>query len=124
MFTALRPGCCMKVSKYLADYEIDVEACYTLIRLQSYGGTTDYYKCSSETNSANVWARWREPNGVISLQRPLRYLLESSFTTFFKPQRDALGFDNLASVGAGIELDSSAYQLIISRARMVGRYIF
>lgn len=110
--------------KYRDDYEIDVEARYTLIRIQSYGGTTDYFEGSSETNSASVWARWRAPIGVILLLRPLRYVLESSFTTYFGPQRGALGFDNLASVGAGIELDTSAYQVILSRARIIGRYIF
>jgi len=110
--------------RYRDDYEIDVEVRYTLIRLQSFGDTTDYYKGSSETNSANIWARWRAPTSANLLQRPLRYVLESSFTTFFGPQRGALGFDNLASVGAGLELDSSAYQVIITRFRMVGRYIF
>jgi len=110
--------------RYRDDYEIDVELRYTLIHLQSFGDTTEYFKGSSETNSANIWARWRAPTGADFLQRPLRYVLESSFTTFFGPQRGALGFDNLASVGAGLELDSSAYQVIISRFRIVGRYIF
>jgi hypothetical protein len=110
--------------RYRVDYEIDVEARYTLIRLQTYGGTTEYFEGSSETNSFNLWARWRAPIGVTFLKRPLRYVLESSFTAFFGPQRGALGFDNLASVGAGIELDTSAYRVIISRARMIGRYIF
>jgi len=110
--------------RYRDDYEIDVEFRYTLIHLQSFGGTSAFLKGSSETNSANIWARWRAPIGADFLQRPLRYVLESSYTTFFGPQRGALGFDNLASVGAGLELDSSAYQVIISRFRMVGRYIF
>ncbi len=57
------------------------------------------------------------------LQRPLRYVLESSFTSYFGPQRGALGFDHLASVGAGFEIDTSAYSGIISRARLVGRYV-
>jgi hypothetical protein len=58
------------------------------------------------------------------LQRPLRYVLETSVTSFFGPQRGALGFNSLASVGAGLELDSSAYKIIIARIRLVGRYIF
>lgn len=103
---------------------VDGVSTYTLIHLQSYGGTTEYFGGSSETNSTNIWARWRAPTGALLLKRPVRYLLESSFTTFFGPQRDALGFDNLASIGAGFELDSSAYQVIISRARVEGRYIF
>ena len=109
---------------YRKEYEIDVELRYTLIRLQSFGGSTDFLEGSSETNSASLWARWRAPTGVTLLKRPLRYVLETSFTSFFGPQRGALGFDNLASVGAGLELDSSAYSVIITRTRLVGRYVF
>jgi hypothetical protein len=58
------------------------------------------------------------------LQRPLRYVLETSYSNFFGPQRGALGFNNLASVGAGIELDSSNYPIVITRIRLVARYIF
>jgi len=109
---------------YRKEYEIDVELRYTLIRLQSFGGSTDFLEGSSETNSASLWARWRAPIGVTLLKRPLRYVLETSLTSFFGPQRGALGFDNLASVGAGLELDSSAYSFIITRTRLVGRYVF
>ncbi len=109
---------------YREDYEIDVELRYTLIKLQSFGGTIDSLKGSTETNAASLWARWRAPTGVTMLQRPLRYVLETSLTSFFGPQRGALGFNNLASVGAGLELDSSAYKIIITRTRLVGRYIF
>ncbi len=42
----------------------------------------------------------------------------------FGPQCGALGFDHLASVGAGFEIDTSAHSGIISRARLVGRYVF
>jgi hypothetical protein len=51
-------------------------------------------------------------------------VLESSFTSYFGPQYGALEFDHLACVGAGFEIDSSAYSGIISRARPIGRYVF
>jgi len=35
-----------------------------------------------------------------------------------------LGFDHLNSVGAGLELDTSKYDTIVSRARVVARYKF
>ena len=109
---------------YREEYEIDVELRYTLIKLQSFGGTTDSLKGSSETNAASIWARWRAPTGVTMLQRPLRYVLETSFTSFIGPQRGALGFNNLASVGVGLELDTSVYKVVITRTRLVGRYVF
>lgn len=109
---------------YRENYEIDVELRYSYIKLQSFGGTIDSLEGSSESNSASIWARWRAPIGITMLQRPLRYVLESSLTSYFGPQRGALGFDNLASVGAGLELDSSAYKIFITRTRMVARYMF
>jgi len=109
---------------YRTDYEIDVELRYSYIRLQSYGSTINSLEGNSETNAASLWARWRAPTGVTMLKRPFRYVLETSLTSFFGPQRGALGFNNLTSVGAGFELDSSAYKIIITRTRFVGRYIF
>lgn len=54
----------------------------------------------------------------------MRYVLETSFTSYFGKQRGALGFNNLKSVGAGLELDTSAKMKLVSRARLVFRYIF
>jgi hypothetical protein len=38
--------------------------------------------------------------------------------------RGALGFDNLNSLGVGLELDSSAHGIIVTRTRLVFRYKF
>jgi hypothetical protein len=35
-----------------------------------------------------------------------------------------LGFNYLSSVGAGLEVDSSAYDMIVTRTRLVARYAF
>jgi hypothetical protein len=110
--------------RYRADHQIDVELRYTLIKLQTLGNTTSGLKGKSETNTAGIWARWRAPLNVSLLKRPVRYVLESSYTTYFGPQRGALGFNHLTSLGAGVELDSSAYPVLITRTRLVGRYMF
>jgi hypothetical protein len=117
-------GIMLDYERYRSDYEIDIEARYTYIKLQSFGDTTDILKGNSETNVLSLWARWRAPTGITLLKKPLRYVLEASSTHFFGPQRGALGFDRLQSVGAGIELDSSAYKIIVTRTRLVARYIF
>jgi len=109
---------------YRKDYEIDLELRYTYIHLQSFGGTITSLEGSSETNTASLWARWRAPTGITILKRPFRYVLETSISSFFGPQRGALGFNNLASVGAGFELDSSVYKIIITRTRLLVRYFF
>jgi hypothetical protein len=51
-------------------------------------------------------------------------VLEFSHTQFLGDLRGALGFDWLTSLGAGVELDSSAYNIIITRTRLLGRYKF
>ena len=110
--------------RYREDYELDLEVRYTKIQLRTFGSTTSGLKGESTSDMLSVWGRWREPTGFSFLQRPLRYVLESSFTSYFGPQRGALGFDHLASVGAGFEIVTSAHSGIISRARLVGRYVF
>lgn len=110
--------------RYREDYEIDLELRYTNIQLRSFGSTSEELEGSSETDTAGVWARWRAPTGKMFLQRPLRYVLEASHTTYFGQQRGALGFDDLSSIGAGIEVDSSAYTDLFTRTRLLVRYIF
>ena len=68
--------------------------------------------------------RYREPTGLMFLERPLRYVLKASHNQFFGPQRGALGFDYLSFVGAGLEIETSAYLVIVSRSRVNGRYVF
>ncbi len=114
----------LDLERYREDYELDLEVRYTKIQLRTFGSTTSGLEGESTSDMLSAWGRWREPTGFTLLQRPLRYVLESSFTSYFGPQRGALGFDHLASVGGGFEIDTSAYSGIISRARLVGRYVF
>lgn len=105
-------------------HEIDVEARVTSVYLQNIGGTSEAVKGSALAQSAGLWTRWRAPIGVQALHRPLRYVLEYAYTYYFGPDGDILGFNHLNSVGAGIELDTSAYDTIATRWRLIGRYRF
>ena len=58
------------------------------------------------------------------MDRPLRYVLEAANTVYLGDQRGLLGFNNLSSVGVGIEFDSSKYDIMVSRTRVVARYAF
>ncbi|WP_313624272.1 hypothetical protein [Achromobacter sp.] len=108
---------------YRPGYEVDVELRYSDIRLQSFDSSSAV-KGNAVAQSANLWARYRAPTGITMLQRPLRYVLELTHSEFLGDQRGALGFDRLTALGAGLELDSSAYDMIITRTRLVGRYVF
>lgn len=87
-------------------------------RLRWYGqGTAD-------AENLGIYLRRRAPTGLEFLSRPLRYVLEGARTEYFGTQRGLLGFDALNSLGVGLEIDSSQYDIIISRTRLVGRYMF
>ncbi len=109
---------------YREEYEIDVEARLTNVWLQSYGGTWEAVEGLALAESLGIWARWRAPTGLRSLDRPVRYVLEYAFTRYFGPDGDMLGFNNLNSIGVGLELDTSALERIATRWRLIGRFRF
>ena len=109
---------------YRENYEIDVELRYTNIYLQSVPGTSDGVKGSAVSQNLNLWSRWRAPIGLTALHRPVRYVLEFTASHYFGNQDDTLGFNNLFSLGAGLELDTSYYFNLFSRVRLIGRYRF
>ena len=109
---------------YLPEREIDVELRYTNIPLQSFGSTSTGAKGSAAAQSVNLWSRWRAPTGLTLMERPVRYVLEYVYTRFLGDLDGVLGFNHLNSVGAGLELDVSKYDIIMTRARLVGRYKF
>jgi hypothetical protein len=110
--------------RYREPYELDLELRYTHINLTSFNESTQSVHGSSDAKSLGFWARWRAPTGAVLLQRPLRYVLELSNTIFFGPQRDTLGSGWLSSAGIGLELDSSAHRVLVTRTRLLYRYLF
>lgn len=108
---------------YRPNYEVDVELRYSDILLQSFDSSAAV-KGNARARSANLWARYRAPIGWTALQRPVRYVLELTHSEFLGDQRGILGFDRLTSLGAGVELDSSAYKVVVTRTRLVGRFLF
>jgi hypothetical protein len=110
--------------RYRRDYEIDVELRLTNIFLESLPGTYEAVKGSAVAQNVNWWSRWRAPTGLKALDRPVRYVLEFTYSFYFGGQEDALGFNNLISLGAGLELDTSRYLYLTQRIRLIGRYRF
>ncbi|WP_341679196.1 hypothetical protein [Niveibacterium sp. SC-1] len=108
---------------YRPEHEIDVELRLTAVHLDSYGASADVVKGSADSQTLNLWSRYRAPTGLTMFDRPFRYVLEYAHSEFFGDQRGALGFVRLNSFGAGIEFDSSAYPVFITRTRFVLRYM-
>ena len=109
---------------YRENYEIDVELRATDIYLRSFGGSSEAVQGSAMAQQLSLWARWRAPTGWTMLDRPLRYVLEGAYSQYFGDSAGVLGFNNLTSLGVGLELDSSKYPIIITRTRALVRYVF
>jgi hypothetical protein len=108
--------------RYRPENEIDVELRYTNIYLRSFGGSSSAVQGSADSQSVSLWSRWRAPTGINMLKRPLRYVLEFAHTTFLGDLDGVLGFNYLTSLGTGLELDSSAYDVTVTRTRLMARY--
>ncbi len=103
--------------------DLDLELRYTNIYLRSFG-TSYGIGASSAAQTASLYARWRAPTGLRALDRPVRYVLELSHSQYFGNQAGALGFNYLTTVGTGLELDTSAHEVFVTRIRAVVRYVF
>lgn len=109
---------------YRPEHDIDVELRYTHIELQSFGGSSAAVQGHATAQTASLYARWRAPTGYFALDRPVRYVLELSHSHYFGAQAGALGFNNLTTLGLGLELDTSAHEVFVTRVRAVVRYVF
>lgn len=107
----------------LPEHEIDVELRYSAMHLQGFANG-DGLNSDADSQTANLWARWRAPTGLVVMSRPLRYVLELSHSHYFGDQAGMLGFAYLSTVGAGFEFDSTNYSNLISRTRLLVRYMF
>lgn len=104
--------------------DVDLQLRYSYIHLQSMGGSRSV-SGYSDSETTNIYYRWRAPMfDWHLLGEPFRYVLETSGSHYMGDQTGVLGFHYLATVGAGVELDSSAYPVWVTRTRLVGRYMF
>ena len=105
-------------------HDVDAEIRYSYIHLQSFGSTSEAVQGAADAENLSLYLRRRAPTGLEFLSRPVRYVLEGARTEYFGTQRGLLGFNALNSLGVGLEIDSSQYDILISRTRLVGRYMF
>ena len=109
--------------RFAPEADVDMELRYTHVKLRNSGDLSNEIRSDASAESASLWARRRVPTGWVVWNRPVRYVLEGAYTRFMGSQKD-VGFDRMASVGAGIEFDSSAYDVWATRWRGMLRYKF
>ena len=107
--------------RYRPENEIDVELRYSNIYLQSFD-SSQAVKGHADAQTFSLWSRYRAPTGMVALDRPVRYVLEYAHTRFLGDLDGALGFHYVNSFGAGLELDSSARDVYLTRSRLMLRY--
>ena len=107
--------------RYRPENEIDLELRYTNINLQSFD-SSQAVEGHANAQTFSLWSRYRAPTGVTALERPLRYVLEYAYTKFLGDLEGVLGFDDVHSFGAGLELDSSNHDVYVTRTRLLLRY--
>jgi len=110
--------------KFSPAYDDDLELRYTNVELQSHGSTTLGVVGHAKSESVSLWARRRVPTGWgVVWDRPVRYVYEFASTRYLGAERE-VGLTLMNSVGFGLELDSSKFDLWASRWRAVARYKF
>jgi len=107
--------------RYRPENEVDVELRYTNIHLQSFD-SSQAVEGHANAQTVSLWSRYRAPTGLTALERPVRYVLEYAYTSFLADLRGVLGFDDVHSFGAGVELDSSNHDVYVTRTRLLVRY--
>jgi len=110
--------------KFAPEADDDLELRYTNVQLRSYGDSAEAVVGKAKAESASIWARRRVPTGWgVVWERPVRYVYEVAYTEFLGAQKE-VGLARMASVGFGLELDSSALDRWATRWRAVLRYKF
>lgn len=105
--------------------DIDAELRYSYQHLQSFANSSDIVAGQADAENVGLYLRRRAPIADWTvLGSPLRYVMEGARTEYLGDQRGQLGFDSLNSLGLGLELDSSKYNVIVSRTRLMARYMF
>jgi hypothetical protein len=110
--------------KFTPEADDDIELRYTNVQLRSYSDSPDAVVGKAKATSASIWARRRVPTGWgVVWERPVRYVYEVAYTEFLGDQKE-VGLARMASLGFGLELDSSALDRWATRWRGVLRYKF
>ena len=109
---------------FAPEHDDDIEIRYTKVELHTVHERQESIQGHGIAETASIWARRRIPIDHWMLwDRPVRYVLEGAYTVFLGDQGE-LGLSEMASLGLGLELDSSAYNVWATRWRAVARYKF
>ena len=110
--------------KFSPEADDDLEVRYTNVDLRSHGDSNLGVVGHAKAESFSIWARRRVPTGWgVVADRPVRYVYEVATTRFLGDENE-VGLEQMSSIGFGLEFDSSAHDIWVTRWRAVARYKF
>lgn len=114
---------------YSVARQIDLQARYTQLRLQTFGDSLPASRGTSTSATLGLWAQYRWPTGIELFRRPLRWVVTGAASYYFGDQRQATGFAWSTTIGGGIEFDVGRLQfgalgLEVSRVQFTLNYLY
>lgn len=114
---------------YSVERQIDLQARYTQLRLQTFGDSLPASRGTSTSSTLGVWGQYRWPTGIEVFRRPLRWVVTGAASYYFGDQRQTTGFAWSTTVGGGIEFDVGRLQfgalgLEVSRVQFTLNYLY
>ena len=107
---------------FSAAQDIDAELRFLYQHLQSFTGTAESVSGQADAENLGLYLRRRAPWHWTLLDGPsLRWKGQNRIPG---AATGLLGFNSLNSLGLGLELDSSKYDIFITRTQLVARYMF
>ncbi len=114
---------------YSVERQIDFQARYTQLRLQTFGDSLPASRGTSTSSTLGVWGQYRWPTGIEVFRRPLRWVVTGGASYYFGDQRQTTGFAWSTTIGGGIEFDVGRLQfgamgLEVSRVQFTLNYLY
>ncbi len=105
------------------DHQLEARLRSTYIEYHAFDDEDQDILASATAANAVLWSRYRFPTQLMAFSRPIRGVVDFSYSYLLGDQSDVLGTDWLAKVGGGFELDISETNIPwVTAARFMLRY--
>lgn len=104
--------------------DVSLRGMFTYAYTDSFDETNEVQSIKEDTETLVVSLETRGPMGISIAGHDLRWLGQAGYTTFFGPNRDALGFSYIAQIGLGFDLDIASENALLDHIGLKGSYLF
>jgi hypothetical protein len=118
------PSIALQWSADEADHRMRVRAHVARSWISTFSESDPILAFNEAANAYSIRASYAAPTGTRALDRPLDWVVYGGYAGFFGANRDALGFSEVAEIGAGLEAPMAAGSEKSDRVRLGGSYLF